>query len=74
MEFFKYTRTFDFMSKSKVATMVSIGLVLFSYILLGVKGLNYGVDFAGGTVVQVKYDHKAPIAQMRKLLKANPLF
>ena len=52
MEFFKYTRTFNFMGKSKFAFVISIVLLLASYGLLFTKGLNYGVDFAGGTIVR----------------------
>ncbi len=74
MEFFKYTRTFNFMGKSKIAMVFSIILVLASYALLATKGLNYGVDFAGGTIVQVKYDTAAPIDTMRERLKGNELF
>ena len=74
MEFFKYTRTFNFMGKSKMAMILSIFMVLASYTLLATKGLNYGVDFAGGTIVQVKYDTKAPINAMREKLKGNELF
>jgi preprotein translocase subunit SecF len=62
------------MGKSKIAMILSIVLVLSSYAILATKGLNYGVDFAGGTVVQVKYDTKAPIDAMRKSLKGNKLF
>ena len=74
MEFFKYTRTFNFMGKSKAALVLSVILVLSSFILLATKGLNYGVDFAGGTIVQVKYDTEAPIDKMRDVLKSNPIF
>jgi len=74
MEFFKYTRTFNFMGKSKFAMMFSVAIVLLSYLLLITNGLNYGVDFAGGTIVQVKYDKTAPIDEMRKKLKSNVLF
>ncbi|MEA2092334.1 MAG: protein translocase subunit SecF [Campylobacterota bacterium] len=74
MEFFRYTRTFNFMGKSKLAMILSILLVLSSYVLLLTKGLNYGVDFAGGTIVQVKYDKTAPIDDMREKLKGNELF
>jgi len=74
MEFFKYTRTFNFMGKSKLAMVLSIILVLASYALLATKGLNYGVDFAGGTIVQVKYNTAAPIDDMREKLKTNKLF
>ncbi len=74
MEFFKYTKTFTFMQRSKIAIIISILLVLSSYAILLTKGLNYGVDFAGGTVVQVKYDKAAPIDEMRKKLKSNDIF
>jgi len=74
MEFFRYTRTFNFMGKSKLAMILSVVLVLASYAILVTKGLNYGVDFAGGTVVQVKYDTTAPIDAMRNNLKTNELF
>lgn len=74
MEFFRYTRTFNFMGKSKFAMIFSVILVLASYALLATKGLNYGVDFAGGTIVQVKYDTAAPINEMRNKLKGNEIF
>jgi preprotein translocase subunit SecF len=75
MEFFKYTKTFNFMGKSKLALILSIVLVLSSYVLLATKGLNYGVDFAGGTIVQVKYDiAQAPIDDIREKLKSNEVF
>ncbi len=62
------------MGKSKLAMVLSIVLVLASYGLLATKGLNYGIDFAGGTIVQVKYDTKAPIDEMRAKLKSNEIF
>ena len=74
MEFFKYTKTFNFMGKSKLALVLSVLLVLSSYVLLATKGLNYGVDFAGGTIVQVKYEGNAPIDVMRDKLKSNKIF
>ncbi|MBD3823537.1 MAG: protein translocase subunit SecF [Epsilonproteobacteria bacterium] len=74
MELFKYTRTYNFMGRSKLAILISIAVILASYAMLAIKGLNYGIDFAGGTVVQVKYDTTAPIDAMREKLKSNPLF
>lgn len=74
MEFFKSTKTYGFMGISKGALVLSIVLVLGSYILLFTKGLNYGVDFAGGTIVQVKYAKEAPIDQIRESLKGESVF
>ena len=74
MEFFRYTRPFNFMGKSKLAIAFSLLLIVASYALLATKGLNYGVDFAGGTIVQVKYTTKAPIDEMRKKLSKDAMF
>jgi len=74
MEFFRYKSALDFMGKSKIAIAISITLILLSYAVLALKGFNYGIDFAGGTIVQVKYDKKAPIEKIREQLKGNKLF
>jgi len=74
MEFFKYSKTYDFMGMSKKTIFVSIIFVLASYLLLFTKGLNYGVDFAGGTIVQVKYEAAAPIDTIRHKLSDKALF
>jgi len=74
MEFFRYKSALDFMGKSKKAIMFSLTLMLLSYAILAIKGFNYGIDFAGGTIVQVKYDKKAPIDAIREKLKGNKLF
>jgi len=69
MEFFKSTKIHDFMGKSKLFISLSILVILTSYALLFTKGLNYGIDFVGGTIVQVKYDKEAPIKDIREALK-----
>jgi preprotein translocase subunit SecF len=74
MEFFRQTKTINFMGGSKLAIVISIIFVLSSYALLFTKGLNFGVDFAGGTIVQVKYENAAPIDTMREQLKKDPMF
>lgn len=74
MEFFRQTKTLNFMGKSRIAIAISIVLVLVSWGMLATKGLNYGIDFAGGTIVQVKYDDKAPIDTIRQTLAGNPMY
>ncbi len=74
MEFFRQTKTIGFMGRSKLAIAISIFLVISSYVLLMTKGLNFGVDFAGGTIVQVKYAEAAPIDTMREQLSTNEMF
>lgn len=74
MEFFKYTKALAFMAKAKLVIIVSIILFFAAIGVLFTKGLNYGVDFAGGTIVQIKYDTTAPIDLIREKLKSNPIF
>ena len=62
------------MDKSKFFMIISLVIILSSYVLLGTKGLSYGIDFSGGTLVQVKYDQAAPIAQIREQISKDELF
>ena len=74
MEFFKTDKIYDFMGKSKLFISLSLILIIGSYILLFTKGLNFGIDFTGGTIVQVKYDKKVDIKDIRNALKKSEIF
>ena len=74
MEFFKTDRIYDFMGKAKIFMTISVILVVGSWILLFTKGLNFGIDFAGGTIVQVRYDKPVDIATIRSALKKSQMF
>jgi len=69
MEIFKSDKIYNFMGKRLPFLGLSSLLVIASIILLFTKGLNFGIDFAGGTIVQVKYEQKAPIDKIRNTLK-----
>jgi len=68
MEFFRYKEPIKLMAKAKYFASVSLILVLASWFIIFTKGFNYGIDFAGGTLIQVKYDKKAPLKQIRAKL------
>ncbi len=74
MEFFKSSKIYDFMGKSKLFISISLVFILTAYGLLFTKGLNYGIDFVGGTIIQVKYNKKAPIKEIREDLKKDKQF
>lgn len=69
MEIFKTNKTYGFMAKRMPLTAVSAVLIIISLFSLFSKGLNFGIDFAGGTVIQIKYDKEAPISDIRNILK-----
>jgi len=69
VEVFKYNQPIiGFMANAKKFAILSLSLVIISLGLLFFKGLNYGIDFAGGTVIQVKYKGNAPIQKIRDIL------
>lgn len=74
MEIFKSDKIYDFMGKSKLFIALSLILVLASWAILFTRGLHYGIDFAGGTLVQLKYEKSAPIKKIREDLKKDPIF
>jgi len=58
----------DFMGMRKPAIMVSLVLILISIISLGVRGLNLGIDFTGGTLIEVGYQQAADLNEVRDAL------
>ena len=71
MEIFKTNVIHNFMGKRLPFLGLSSILFIASIVLLFTKGLNFGIDFAGGTIVQVKYEQVAPIDKIRDTLKAT---
>jgi preprotein translocase subunit SecF len=66
MELFKPTMNIDFIGKIKWALLFSLGLMVLSGISLLVKGgPRYGLDFEGGTLVQVKFSKDIDISEVR---------
>ncbi len=74
MELFKYKEPVNFMGYSRKFGILSLVLVLLSWGLIFTKGFNYGIDFAGGTLIQLKYDKTAPIKQIREDLAKNKAY
>ena len=71
MEFFKSHKTYEFMQKRLPFLGLSTLLIIISLVLLFTKGLNFGIDFTGGTVIQVQYTKEAPVVQIRELLSKD---
>ena len=59
------------MRMAKPASILSVILVLLSIASLTFKGLNWGLDFTGGTVVEVGFQQPVALTQMRTALEAN---
>ena len=73
LEFFPFKRTIPFMSWGKVTTMISLVTFLFAIWSLWHNGLNLGVDFTGGTLMEVRTSHPANLHTIRSALDKTGL-
>ena len=74
MEIFKSRLNLDFVGKRYIAFAISgIGILITIVLLLLRGGPNYGVDFAGGVVIQVKLEKKHDPSELREALKGTEL-
>ncbi|EAH7999529.1 protein translocase subunit SecF [Campylobacter jejuni] len=74
MQFFSEKKIYDFMRMRFAAISLSFILFFGSIYLLWDRGLQYGIDFSGGTLVQLKYENAGPITQIREILEKQGTF
>jgi preprotein translocase subunit SecF len=70
MEFFHKTTRFPFMATRKRWYVVSAILLLGSLVSLGVRGINFGIDFTGGVVLELSFPQAADLEKVRGALGA----
>ncbi|EAH5676060.1 protein translocase subunit SecF [Campylobacter upsaliensis] len=74
MQFFSEKKIYDFMKMRFAAISLSFILFFGSIFLLFERGLQFGIDFSGGTLVQLRYENAAPIPQIREILSQSGQF
>jgi preprotein translocase subunit SecF len=68
MEFFRISRDIPFMRHALVFNVISLVTFVAAVIFLAVNGLNLGVDFRGGTVIEVTYAHAVDFNRVRSAI------
>src|SRR5690606_15639223 len=68
MDFFPIRKDIPFMRFIGVTNTISIALFVLAVLLLAFRGLNFGIDFTGGTVMEVAYQQPADIGEVRDTL------
>src|SRR5512147_2340158 len=71
MEFFKIRHDIPFMRHALAFNVVSLLTFLAAVFFLATKGLNFSIEFTGGTVMEVSYEHAADVERIRKTLDAR---
>jgi preprotein translocase subunit SecF len=69
MEIIRPGINLDFIGKMKPFAIISAGLVVVSLLLILVRGFNYGIDFAGGSLLQLHFQEEVSVEQVRDILR-----
>ena len=73
IEFFPFKKDIPFMRWGKVTTFISLANFILAVAALATKGLHLGVDFTGGTLMEVAYKHPADLGSVRAVLEKTGL-
>ncbi|MSQ60662.1 MAG: protein translocase subunit SecF [Betaproteobacteria bacterium] len=73
MEFFRIRKDIPFMRHALTFNIISLVTFVLSVIFLATKGLHLGVEFTGGTVMELSYPKAADVAQIRQTLESIKL-
>ncbi|MDB4832314.1 protein translocase subunit SecF [Methylophilaceae bacterium] len=73
MEIFRVKKDIPFMKYRSISAVISTSIFILSIAFLIFKGLNLGVDFTGGTIMEVSYPEAANIEEIRKTLNSIDL-
>jgi preprotein translocase subunit SecF len=69
MEFFKIRRTIPFMRHAFVLNVVSVATFVAAVFFIATNGLNFSVEFTGGTLMEVSYEEPADVDGIRRTLE-----
>ena len=60
---------FDIASRGKIWFIISLLVILPGFFCMGIKGFNFGIDFTGGTIIDLKFEQPVTVAQVRESLR-----
>ncbi|MER2510842.1 MAG: protein translocase subunit SecF [Nitrosomonas ureae] len=68
MELFRFQHNIPFMKWRRVGAVISIVTFILAVFFISTRGLNLGVDFTGGTVLEIGYNQTADLEKIRSVL------
>ena len=73
MEFLKRDTRIDFIGRRRIAALISVSVIVIVLLSLFFRGLNLGIDFTGGTLVEVSYSSSVNTEEVRTNLRRSGL-
>ena len=73
MEFLKRDTRIDFIGRRRIGALISISIIVILLLSLFIRGLNLGIDFTGGTLVEVSYSSSVNAEEVRTNLRRSGL-
>lgn len=67
------SKMFDIASRKKIWFAISLVFIVAGLISFGTRGFNFGIDFTGGTIIDLKFDQPVSIVQVRDSLRKHGL-
>lgn len=61
-------KTFSFIKHRKIFYMISAGIIIVGLVFAGIGGMNYGIDFTGGTMIQIDMGEEIPVSDIEKAI------
>ena len=66
-------RNFDIVGRRKLWYILSLCVIIPGIVSMVVKGFNFGIDFTGGTIIELRFHDKVAITQVREVMKGYSL-
>ncbi len=71
MQLLRKETSFNFMKKCRLTAILSSLMMLISIASLGIQGLNFGIDFTGGTMIEVSFKEEVHLDNIRDVLRQD---
>ena len=71
MDIIKSGTSINFMGQRKIALGLSVALIVLSIVSLAVRGLDFGLDFTGGTLIEISYPSPPELGEVRSTLTSE---